>query len=211
MRQVLLLLFTFSLAWGETKGELHLTIAQGGLLSTKIISSVLGSMGFKSDVYRFNSMDTNVAMDLTLRGKKSFDSKDFIEALREHQIMGQVGQLKNKQWAIALDASQAVWNIPAITEDEGAQIDRSNVASWFNVNKASAITVEAPYGSKWYPEIAVLDARMQALVSIKEPTFKDRMTFQLPEHAMYLKVSNTNGMKMLREGMWIESANDEQE
>lgn len=205
-----LLMSAFSLAFGETKSELHLTITQGGLLSTKIISQVLGSIGFKTDVHHFSSVDTIVEMDLTLNGKKSFDSKSFIEVLREHQIMGQTGQLKNKKWVIALDASQAFWNLPAISEEEGAQLEHTPLPSWFVVHKALGISVEAPYGNKWYPEIAVFDSNMQVLESFREFKSTDRMTFKLPQYAVYLKVSNANGMKMLKEGMWIESTNDEQ-
>lgn len=210
-RLLWLLMMTFSLAFGETKSELHLTVAQGGLLSTKIISHVLGLMGFKTDVHYFSSMDTTVEMELTLNGKKSFDSKYFLEALREHQIMGKTGQLKNKKWVIVLDASQAFWNLPVISEEEGAQLERTTLPSWFVVHKALGISVEAPYGNKWYPEIAVFDSNMQVLASFREFKSTDRMNFKLPQYAVYLKVSNANGMKMLKEGMWIESTNDEQQ
>lgn len=206
----LLLLVVLSVAAKEIKSDIHINVTHGGLLSTVIVQHVLGSMGFKADVHRFSSANEVIEVDMMLHGKKRFDPNEFTEALSLHQITAHNGQIKNKQWTIELDASNALWDVPAITEDEGAQVDRTNVASWFRVNKTFGITVEAPYGHKWYPEIAVLDDKMQTLVSIKESTFKDRMTFQLPEHAMYLKVSNTNGMKILREGMWIESANNEQ-
>lgn len=201
----LLLLVVLSVAAKEIKSNLHLKVTQGGLLSTVIVQHVLASMGFKVHMHRFRSTNEVTELDLVLHGKKQLDTKEFVEELSGHQIT-----LLNKQGMIALDASQALWNVPAITADEGVQFDRTNVASWFRVNNTLGITIEAPYGSKWYPEIAVLDERMQPLVSIKESAFKDEMTFQLPEHAMYLKVSNTNGMKMLKEGMWIESANSEQ-
>lgn len=206
----LLLLVVLSVAAKEIKSNLHLKVTQGGLLSTVIVQHVLASMGFKVHMHRFSSTNEVTELDLVLHGKQQLDTKEFVEELRVHQIGVRNEQLKNKQGTIELDASYALWNVPAITEDEGVQVDRTNIASWFRVNKTFGITVEAPYGAKWYPEIAVLDDKMQTLVSIKESTFQDRMTFQLPEHAMYLKISNTNGMKMLREGMWIESANNEQ-
>ena len=210
MKLFFLLLLTLLVSAKEIKSSIHLKVTQGGLLSTVIVHHVLGSMGFKADMNHFSSNNEAVEMDMILTSKKPFDPKAFIEELSLHQIVTRNGQAKNKQWEIELDASHALWNIPAITEDEGAQVERSSVAFWFQVNKASGITVEAPYGYKWYPEIAILDNQMQALSSIKESTSTDRMTFRLPEGAMYLKVSNTNGMKMLREGMWIESANAEQ-
>lgn len=206
----LLLLVVLSVAAKEIKSEVHVNVTHGGLLSTVIVQRVLESMGFKVDIYHFSATDEVTELDMTLYAKKPFDPKAFVEDLKDHQIMAGDEQVKDRQWTIALDATQALWNVPAITEDEGAQVERTNVAAWFRVNKTLGITVEAPYGHKWYPEIAVFDDKMEILASIKEPAFKDHMTFLLPEHAMYLKVSNANGMKMLREGMWIESAKNEQ-
>ena len=199
-----------SVAAKEIKSEITVNVQHGGLLSTVIVQHVLGSMGYKAYIHRFNRADEVIEMDMTLYAKKQFEPKEFIEELKLHQITARNGQVKNKQLIIQLDASQGLWNLPEITQDEGAQIERTNVASWFRVNNTLGITVEAPYGSKWYPEIAVLDENMQTLVSVRETLFKEHMSFLLPEHAMYLKISNSNGMKILKEGMWIESANDEQ-
>ena len=193
----------------EIKSTIHLNVNHGGLLSTIIVQHVLGSMGYKANIHRLSNADEAVEMDIVLYAKKQFDPKLFVEELSLHQIVLSNGQTKNQQGTIELDASDALWNVPAITQDEGAQIERTNVASWFKVNNTSAVTIEAPYGHKWYPEIAVLDNTMQPLISIRESISQESMTFPLPEHAMYLKVSNTNGMKMLKDGMWIESANNE--
>ncbi|MDP1784778.1 MAG: hypothetical protein Q8K81_05050 [Sulfuricurvum sp.] len=206
-----LMMITFSLVATETKPDMHLRIIQGGLLSTKIIYNVLGSMGFKANVYRYRSVEGTIEMDLSLNGKKMFDPKYFVEMLREHQIVVQNGEFKKKQWRIGLDASRAFWSLPAISEDEGAQLERASLPYWFVVNRTLSISIEAPYGNKWYPEIAILDKNMQILGSFREFKPRDRMSFKMPEHAMYLKVSNANGMKMLKEGMWIEDANDEQQ
>ena len=206
----LLLMVVLSVAAKEIKSNIHLNVNHGGLLSTIIVQHVLGSMGYKASIHRLSSANETVEMDIILHAKKQFDPKSFAEELSLHQISVSNGRMRNQQGTMELDASDALWNVPAITQDEGAQIERTSSASWFRVNNTSAITVEAPYGHKWYPEIAVLDAAMYPLASIKESISQERMTFKLPEHAMYLKISNTNGMKMLKEGMWIESANDEQ-
>ncbi|MDD5210893.1 MAG: hypothetical protein PHV62_00630 [Sulfuricurvum sp.] len=204
------LLLTYSLALGDMKSDVHLTISQGGLLSSAIIQQVFGSMGFKADMHHFVSTDGMVEMDCTLYGKKAFDAKGFSAALSEHQIMIKFGQFKNKQWMIGLDASQAFWNLASISEDEGAQLEKRAFSYWFVVNKAQGISIEAPYGNKWYPEVAVFNRNMQVLASFREFKSHDRLNFKLPENAIYLKVSNANGMKMLKEGTWVGCANDAQ-
>lgn len=207
---LLSLLIVLSGAAKEIKSDLHLNVTYGGSLSTVIVGHVLGSMGFKADIHRFSNIDEMTQMELVLYAKKPFDPKAFTQELNAHHIMVRHAELQNREWTMELDASQASWNLPAITQDEGAQVERTNVPVWFKVNQTVGIAVEAPYNSKWYPEIAVLDDKMNVLASLKESTSTDRMAFLLPERAMYLKVSNANGMKMLKEGMWIESANQEQ-
>lgn len=202
------LLLTFSLASADIKSDIHITIEQGGLLSNAIIQQVLTSMGFKVDIHRFVSTDGVIEMDCTLYGKKVFDARGFSDVLSEHQIVVKSGQLKNKQWNIGLDATQAFWNLSAISEDEGAQLERRALPYWFVVNKAQGILIEAPYNNKWYPDIAIFDSNMQILATFREFKSNDRLIFKLPENAMYLKVSNANGMKMLKEGTWVSGAND---
>jgi hypothetical protein len=167
-------------------------------------------MGLKSDIHHFINTDGIVEIDCTLYGKKVFDPRGFSDALSEHQITLKSGQFKNKQWIVGLDASRAFWNLTSISEDEGAQLERRALPYWFVVNKAQGISIEAPYGSKWYPEIAIFDSNMQILASFRELKSQDELNFKLPENAMYLKVSNANGMKMLKEGTWIGCTNDAQ-
>lgn len=204
------LLLTSSLLFAEIKSDIHLTISQGGSLSMAILTHTLSSMGFKVDVHRFMIMNDSVELDCTISTKKPFDPRGFSDALREHQIIVQNGSFKNQQWVLGLNASQAFWNLAPISEDEGAQLEHTAVPYWFVVNQTKGISIEAPYGNKWYPEIAIFDSNMQTLASFREFKSYDHLTFKLPENAMYLKVSNANGMKMLKEGMWVSSANDAQ-
>ena len=202
------LLLTFSWALADTKSDMNITIEQAGLLSNAIVQHVFTSMGFKVDIHRFVSTDGAVEMDCALYGKKVFDPRGFGDALSEHQIVVKSGQFKNKQWNIGLNATQAFWNLPPINEDEGMQMERRMLPYWFLVNKAQGISIEAPYGNKWYPDIAVFDSNMQILATFREFKSNDRLTFKLPQNAMYLKVSNANGMKILKEGTWVSSARE---
>lgn len=205
-----ILLLTYVSAFADIRSEMHVTVSQGGLLSSAILQQVFGSMGLKTDMYRFASADGTVEMDFTLYGKKVFDPKGFNDALSEHQITLKSGQFKNKQWIIGLDASQAFWNLTSISEDEGSTMEARTTPYWFVINKAQMISIEPPYSGKWYPEVAVYDSNMQVLAFFREFKPHDKLNFKLPENAMYLKVSNANGMKILKEGTWIDCANDAQ-
>lgn len=201
-----LLIFLLSLGAAENKAELHLQVAKGGIVSTKILSSALQTMGQHVNIHRYENDGQTVEMDIILSGRKAFDPKYFGEFLRENGMAITKASLQNKNWYLEMDASDAVWNIPSITVDEGAQLEKSTLHHWYTVDQAKAISIEAPYGGKWYPDVAVMDSKMQVLVSFRAFTSRDQMSFALPEGAKYLKISSTNGMKLLKEGMWIEHA-----
>ncbi len=106
---------------------------------------------------------------------------------------------------LTVDAKEGRWSLPMITAGEGAQLERTNVPKWFGVLGGEVIGIESSYGGRWYPEVAVLDGAMRPLVSIRSLKGEESLELELPATARYLKVSNAWGMKMLKEGMWIES------
>jgi len=201
-------IFTLSLVAGDTKTDVTLQVAHGSILSSKIIVQALNTIGQRVSIHRYESDAEMIRMEISLSGRKAFDPKYFSDILRENGVMITTGAVRDKKWTIEIDASSVVWQIPAITPDEGGQMEKSIIPTWFVVNQSRALTIEAPYGNKWYPDIAVLDANMNVLSSLRSFKAQERMSFSLPEGAMYLKVANTNGMKLLKEGMWIEHATD---
>lgn len=203
----LLTLFV-TLGASENKAELHLRVTQGGIVSTKIILSAINTMGQRANMIRYENNGETIEMDMLLSGRKAFEPKTFGDLLREEGMLLTKGSVQNKSWYLDMDASAAAWNIPSITVDEGAKLEKSALPYWFVVDQARAISIEAPYGGKWYPDVAVMNANMQVLVSFRAFTSRDQMSFALPEGAKYLKISSTNGMKLLKEGMWVEHATE---
>ncbi len=189
----------------ENRSELHLYLLNGGVVATKIIIGALNTMGQRVNLYRYVDNVQNIEMEMTLSGRKAFDPKSFKEHLGESGIILTKGSVKNKSWNLELEGGSVIWNIPSITLDEGAQVGKSPFPSWYKVNGVQAISIEPPYSGHWYPDIAAMDASMNVLGSLRIFTPRDQMSFSLPEGSIYLKVSSTNGMKLLKEGMWIES------
>lgn len=176
----------------------------GTILSTKIIVQALQAIGQKVKITQTVRDEQGVYLELITSSNKLFEGRYFSEILKEHGIVLTKATVKEKKWLLILDASQTQWELPKISPNEGAGVDKSPNASWFRVDESSALTIEAPYGGKWYPEIGIFDASMTLLSSVREFTPKAKMEFSLPQGATYLKVSNTNGMKLLKEGTYIE-------
>ena len=202
--------FTLSLVAGDTKTEVDLRVTHGTILSSKIILQAFNTVGQRINIHRYESNGEMTQIEILLSGRKVFDPKYFNEIVRANGMVITAGSMRDKKWMIEIDASSVLWQIPAITSDEGAQMEKSSVPLWFIVNETSALNIEAPYGSRWYPDIAVLDANMDVLSSEHSFQSQEKMSFSLPDGAMYLKVANSNGMKLLKEGMFIEQNTDGQ-
>lgn len=173
------------------------------LRACKIMQQVVLSGANQGEIERFSFDGSIGELQMRVGGKKGYDPKRFIEGLKERSVRILSTRLENKQWHINLDMREAVVDLPAIDGDSSAQMSRSIYPYWFDVSRARYITIEAPYEGFWYPELAVLDANMQVLHSSKEGSPQHQMAFELPEGSHYLKVSNSQGMHLLKEGLWV--------
>ncbi|MDD2827972.1 MAG: hypothetical protein PHW18_00185 [Sulfuricurvum sp.] len=199
-----LLLFPLFLFSAESRTIVNLTLYHADKVTTKIILSALNSVGQRPNISRFESLSDTIFLEMELQGTRPFDAQYFSEIVKENGVNVVKETYQKNKWIMELDGSSGHWNLSEITPDEGAQMEKSASPSWFIVNHSSAITIEAPYGGKWYPDVAVFDANMEVLVSLREFKSKERLSFSLPEGAVYMKVSSANGMKLLKEGTWIE-------
>lgn len=200
--------FPIFLFGSEHKSVLNLTMVQADRVAAKIVIQMLNTLGQRLGFQRFEREGGNLYISLSMVGNRVFEPKVFEELLGNNGLSVISGSVKNNQWKMHLDATPAKWNIPVITLDEGAQIEKGSSTSWFMIDQSKAISIEAPYSGKWYPDVAVLDANMEVLSSLREFKPYEKLSFSLPERAMYMKVSSANGMKLLKEGMWIEHATE---
>lgn len=138
-------------------------------------------------------------------GNKIFNPTALSENLKEQGIRIEKAHLEKNILVMVLDTQSARWNIPLLGSDEGVELKRVNAAQWFRVEEGQHIRIEPPYPGKWYPDVCVLDVSMSLLSSFRSLEPKEELEFELPKGAYYLKISNAQGMKVLKEGMWIES------
>lgn len=193
-------------AIGATKdGALLLRIEGEPIRACKVLQQFFSSNAYQVEIQRFSFDGTISEIHIRIKGKKGYDPKRFMEELKERSIRIFSSHTDNLQWHLTLGMGEAILDIPSINEESSVQMSRSIHPYWFDVSRARYITIEAPYGGAWYPEIAVLDSNMQVLYSSKAERPQQQMAFELPEGSHYLKVSNSQGMHLLKEGMWISS------
>lgn len=188
----------------ENQQTLDIYCPSGTILSTKILLQALQTTGQKVKITQTVRDERGIRLQLTASGNKPFEGRYFSEILKENGMLLTKATVKEKKWLLIVDASQARWEIPKISSDEGAQMEKSSNPNWFRVDESTALSIAAPYNGKWYPEIALLDASMNVLATVREFTPKAKLDFSLPQGAMYLKVSNANGMRLLKEGTYVE-------
>lgn len=198
-----LLSFPF-LVWSSSITT-QITFTGEPVVSIRTLTHAFNAVGYKLDVDTLAIQNRTGDLNGTAIGNKIFNPAALGENLKEQGIRIERAHLDKNRLSLIVDTRNAFWNIPLLGADEGSELKRANAAQWFRVEEGQTIRIEPPYTGKWYPDLAVLDSSMHALSSFRTTQPKEELQFELPEGAYYLKISNAQGMKVLKEGMWIES------
>jgi hypothetical protein len=204
MKRLLLFLFSPYLLWGLSINT-QITFTGEPTVSLRTITQAFNALGYKFDVASLSVQNGSGVIVGTASGNRVFTPEVLGENLKEQGIRIDSAHADKTEFTLVLNTENAIWNTPLLGSDEGAELKRVNSAQWFRVEQGQNIRIVAPYASNWYPEIAVLDISMHVLESLRSLEPKDEYQFELPQNAYYLKISNAQGMKVIREGMWIES------
>lgn len=205
MIPALLLLPALASALQPNHIESQVTFSGEPLAAVKAIQNGFNAAGFKLEINSLSAENGRGMLRGTVVGIKPFDPDTVRENLQETGIAVEHAEAGKGTFALVVEAKNAAWNVPLIGTDEGAELQKASVPQWFRVQGGQTIRIEPPYGGKWYPDVAVLDGSMRVLHAFRSYKSEDEWSFELPEGAVYLKVSNLWGMKLLKEGMWIES------
>lgn len=175
------------------------------LVSLRTILQGFSNVGYKLEIDSFEAKEGSGELIAKIVTNKPFNPGALNENLKEQSINVEFSQYKDQKLTMTLATQSALWSVPLMGSDEGSEVKKTVSPQWFRVEEAQHIRIEPPYAGKWYPDVAVLDSKMNVLSSFRSSVPKEEMVFELPSGAYYLKVSNAPGMKVLKEGMWIES------
>lgn len=207
MKGLKALFFVPVLAFALQPNQIRTQISFAGepMTALKAIQQGFSTLGYKYEITAMSMKDGYGEVHGTAVGIKPFSAETLNESFAEEEMAVENADFNEGSLRMVLDAKEAVWNAPLIGNDEGVELQRPSNAQWFRIQGGQTVRIEPPYVGKWYPEIAVLDGSMRVLYSYRSPKSKEAWEIELPEEARYLKVSNVWGMKLLKEGMWVES------
>lgn len=174
-------------------------------IAIRTMTQAFVSSGYRLDLESADVRSGGGSLRGRVVGLKPFDPRIFAENLLESGVSVQQMGMRGETFSLAVEMRNGIWNVLLIGGDEGTELQKTVTPQWFRVQENQTVRIQPPYGSQWYPEIAVLDSAMNVLYSGRSARAEEEFQMLLPAGAAYLKVSNTNGMKLLREGMWIES------
>lgn len=197
------LCFPFILFGASLKTEISFTGEP--MVSVRTITQAFNGVGYKLELEELIVESGSGKLLGSAIGNKTFNPAALGENLKEQGIRIERAHVDSNSLTLTLDTRHAIWNTPLLGSDEGSELKRVNAPQWFRVEEGQHIRIEPPYTGKWYPDIAVLDVSMQILSSFRSSDPKEELEFELPIGAYYLKISNAHGMKVLKEGTWIES------
>lgn len=175
------------------------------MLTVRTITNAFNAIGYKLEIDTLESENMSGSLSATAFGNKAFNANAFGENLKKQGIRIEKAHLKMDKLTLVLETQNGHWDVQTLGNDDGVELVRVNTAQWFRLEEGSAIRIQPPYVGKWYPEVAVFDLNLELLSSYRSLEAKDELEFELPAGARYLKISNAQGMKILKEGMWIES------
>ncbi|MDD2951093.1 MAG: hypothetical protein PHU29_09920 [Sulfuricurvum sp.] len=204
MKRLFLFLFFPYILWGYSINT-QITFTGEPMVSLRTITQAFNILGYKFDISALSVQNGYGNIEGIASGNRVFTPEVLGENLKEQGIQIDSAHADQNGLILVLNTQSAIWNTTLLGSDEGSELKRVNSAQWFRVEQGQNIRIVAPYTSKWYPEIAVLDISMHVLDSFRSLEPKDEYQFELPQNAYYLKISNAQGMKVIREGMWIES------
>lgn len=174
----------------------------GGL---RILQQTLGELGYKMEIEKFFKNTDGFSARCKVIGHKPFNADLFLENLAAQQVKIKNSKKISGGVEIALNLQQSPWQAAPLGADEGSELQKTSSAYWFSVESGQKILIQPPFGVKWYPDIAVFDENFVLLYERRDAKSSDEIEFLLPDGAKYLKVSNMEGMKLLKEGTWVES------
>lgn len=183
----------------------HIFFTGEPTVSIRTITQAFNAIGYKSEIHSLVVHKDSGEFSAKAIGNKVFNASALGDTLTEEGIRIEKALLDKGELTMVLDTQNTLWNVPLLEGDDGVELKRVNGAQWFQLKEAQRIRITPPYIGKWYPDIAVYDRSMALLSSYRLLEPKEEFQFDLPYGAYYLKVSNTQGMKLLKEGMWIES------
>lgn len=205
MNRFLTLFFLPLLLFGESLNT-HVTFKGEAILSLRTVTQAFHTLGYKLDIDSFDFQNNSGEFTAIAIGNKPFSISDLDENLKNEGIQIEKTSLDNNELVLVLDTQGSIWNT-SLLQEEGVELRHVNTPQWFRIGKSQNIHIQPPYAGKWYPEIAILDRSMHLISSFRGADSKEELKLELPDGAYYLKVSNVQGMKMLKEGMWIEPMN----
>lgn len=210
MKRLFVLVFFPLMMWAAPPVSFKTEIAFSGepAVAVKSIIHAFSTLGYRLDIGTFSTDKSSGILRGTVSGIKLFSPEVFTENLKEEGIVINTIRVERGTFSVNVNAEKGVWSAPLIGKDEGVELQKSATSQWFRVEEDQTIRIQPPYACKWYPEIAVLSLSMDVLYSSRLGKPEDQMDIVLPAGAAYLKVSNTNGMKVLPSGMWIESLSE---
>lgn len=186
----------------------HIELTSDPLVSLTVFTHTLNALGYKLQIDEITTQPSLSQIEGSILGFKPLNTGILAENLQDANMTLTSARMNQGKMELRIEAAAAVWNVPMLSADEGIQMERSNSPYWLRVGGGQIIRIEPPYGGKWYPDVSVLDASMRVLYSYRSDKSSDEVKFPLPEGAAYLKISNKNGMKALKEGMWVESMSE---
>lgn len=205
MIKLLTLLFFIPLFLFGGSLNTHIIFIGKPIAALRTITQAFNAVGYKFEPNTLRVENNSGEFSAIVTGSKVFNVGALQDSLKMLGIKIENIHIDSQVLTMMVDTQNGDWNVLVLGKDDGVELKRVSSAQWFRIEEGQVIRIEPPYIGKWYPDVAIFSSTMELLLSFRSTEPKDELEFILPQGAHYLKISNTQGMKVMKEGMWIES------
>lgn len=176
----------------------------------KIVQQAFQDIGYRFEPLKVDKTSESENFTGRVSGFKPFDFVMLQALLTEEGVQVEQAVLENETLVLGVNVSQSEWKVPVLDAHGGEELPRSSSPFWFKVTPGDVLRFEPPYEGKWYPDIVFLDSQLRVVYAYQSSEPKSELEVDVPQDGFYMKVSNLQGMKLLRNGMWIQSVSSAQ-
>lgn len=189
--------------------EMHLTFQSSGypIFFVKIMSDTLQSMGY----YRFitdqsKQDESGFFWTIRLTGEYAIDPVLLKSALQKRGCdIVDINRHTQTEWSYHIDMKKAYLMLDELLPYSERTLKKSLYEHWLNVKSAKSLTLWSLKGNSWYPYVSIYDKELHLLKVYKRDKRTSKITLELPEDTVYVKVTDLYSLKNIKQGLRVQA------
>ncbi|MEA2110637.1 MAG: hypothetical protein U9P71_01180 [Campylobacterota bacterium] len=191
----------------ESPKEIELSFSTNAeaLFFVKIIEDTLQDMGYyKYLIVEAKLNSSEFIWKIKLIAEYIMDPIVLKQELKKRaSYLVNIERLSPTAWHYEVDISRAHLDAYVVVNNKKTRLKNSQYAYWLDVASSKELVIESRNRNRWYPYVALYDAKLRLLDLIKKDERTPRLSIPLPEGTTYVKLDDMYSMKNIKDGFEV--------